>query len=86
MVFGTHDGRMIGGVKDLARELDAATAVFEFHLLFGINRPEQRRLADEGYRVRVLISYGRDWYPWYMRRLAERPSNVLLAAKALVGR
>ena len=53
----------------------------EFHLLFGIQRDEQIRLTRERYRVRVLISYGAQWFPWYTRRLAERPANVLFVAK-----
>jgi len=56
----------------------------EFHLLFGIQHTEQTRLAREGYRVRVLISYGEQWFPWYMRRLAERPANVLFVAKSML--
>jgi proline dehydrogenase len=58
----------------------------EFHLLFGIQRAEQIRLAREHYRVRVLISYGEQWFPWYMRRLAERPANVLFVAKSILAR
>ena len=56
----------------------------EFHLLFGIQRAEQARLAREHYRARVLISYGEQWFPWYMRRLAERPANVLFVAKSML--
>ena len=55
----------------------------EFHLLYGIQRAEQERLAREGARVRVLISYGAYWFPWYMRRLAERPANVLFVVRSL---
>ena len=58
----------------------------EFHLLYGIQRAEQARLARERYRVRVLISYGEHWFPWYMRRLAERPANVLFVAKSMLSR
>jgi proline dehydrogenase len=52
-------------------------------MLYGIGRPEQVRLAAAGYRFRVLISYGEAWFAWYMRRLAERPSNVLFALRSL---
>jgi proline dehydrogenase len=72
-VFGTHDLRLI-------RSLQGG----EFHLLFGIQRLEQIRLAREGYRVRVLISYGEQWFPWYMRRLAERPANVWFVLKSML--
>jgi proline dehydrogenase len=82
-VFGTHDRRII---RDIERQLDGTPAMrgaCEFHLLFGIQRAEQARLAREGYRVRVLISYGEQWFPWYMRRLAERPANVLFVMKSM---
>jgi proline dehydrogenase len=82
-VFGTHDRRIIG---DIERHIDATSAMrsaCEFHLLFGIQRAEQARLAREGYRVRALISYGEQWFPWYMRRLAERPANVLFVVKSM---
>jgi proline dehydrogenase len=59
---------------------------YEFHLLFGIQRRLQARLARDGHVVRVLVSYGDQWFPWYMRRLAERPANLLFAAKSLVSR
>jgi len=82
-VFGTHDRRII---RDIERHVDGTPAVrsgCEFHLLFGIQRAEQARLARAGYRVRVLISYGEQWFPWYMRRLAERPANVLFVVKSM---
>ena len=56
---------------------------FEFHMLYGILREEQVRLVREGYRVKVLISYGEQWFPWYMRRLAERPANLMFVARSL---
>jgi proline dehydrogenase len=55
-------------------------------MLYGIQREEQRRLAAQGRRVRVLISYGEAWYPWYVRRLAERPANLLFVAKNVLAR
>jgi proline dehydrogenase len=76
-VFGTHDASLIKAIQS-----DGA----EFHLLYGIQRAEQRRLAREGHRTRVLISYGEQWFPWYMRRLAERPANVLFVAKAMLSK
>ena len=57
---------------------------FEVEMLYGIRAKEQLRLAKAGYRVRVLIAYGAAWYPWYMRRLAERPANVLFALRQLL--
>jgi proline dehydrogenase len=58
----------------------------EFQLLYGIQREEQLRLAREGYTTRVLISYGSFWFPWYMRRLAERPANVWFVVKNIFSR
>lgn len=83
-VFGTHDARLINAIQ---RHMDATgrpRESVEFHLLFGIQRAEQLRLARERYRVRVLVSYGEQWFPWYMRRLAERPANVLFVAKSML--
>jgi proline dehydrogenase len=54
-------------------------------MLYGIQRGQQQRLAQSGRRIRVLISYGEYWYPWYMRRLAERPANVTFVLKNLFG-
>lgn len=82
-VFGTHDRGLIDRIQAHAAASGVAP---EFHLLFGIQRAEQQRLVTAGARVRVLISYGTDWFPWYMRRLAERPANLWFVAKAVVGR
>jgi proline dehydrogenase len=82
-VVATHDPRMIGEANRLAVELGLAKGSFEYALLFGIARGEQQRLARHSYRVRVLISYGSAWFPWYMRRLAERPANLWFVAKQI---
>ncbi len=74
--FATHDLRLIQKIEQVARELGLPKESVEFQLLYGIQRAEQVRLAQAGYRVRVLISYGSQWFPWYMRRLAERPANI----------
>ena len=83
--FATHDLPMLRRITGLARDLGIANDAFEIQMLYGIQRDEQLRLAKEGYRVRVLISYGAAWFPWYMRRLAERPANVMFLLKNLVG-
>ena len=85
-VFGTHDRAIIDAIltDTSARGLPRTAA--EFHLLYGIQRAEQERLASAGWPVRVLISYGAYWFPWYMRRLAERPANVLFVARSLLAR
>jgi proline dehydrogenase len=83
-VFGTHDPNMIGEANRIAFELGLEKDRYEFAMLFGIQRDEQVRLARTGHKVRVLVSYGEAWFPWYMRRLAERPANLLFVAKQLV--
>lgn len=82
--LGTHDVALIGLIRDQARALGLDERAFEVEMLYGIRLDEQRRLAREGYRVRDLISYGEAWYPWYMRRLAERPANVAFALRQVV--
>ncbi len=75
-VFGTHDLKIINQIKIFASELNIQHDQIEFHMLYGIKPREQTRLVNEGYNLKILISYGTAWYPWYMRRLAERPANV----------
>lgn len=84
-VFGTHDIRLIARIREHAAATDVPQTAYEFHMLYGIHRAEQLRLAGDGARVRVLIAYGPYWFPWYMRRLAERPANVWFVAKSLFG-
>jgi proline dehydrogenase len=81
-VFGTHDTTLIAGVRERAAARAVGPKDYEFHMLYGIQRAEQFRLAREGAVVRVLIAYGRYWFPWYMRRLAERPANVWFVVKS----
>ena len=83
VVFGTHDPRILDAIAARAAGLGLAAGACEFHLLYGIQRGTQDRLARAGHRVSVLISYGAYWFPWYMRRLAERPANVLFVVKSL---
>ena len=85
-VFGTHDARLINAIQRHMDSTGQPRESAEFHLLFGIQRAEQARLAREHYRARVLISYGEQWFPWYMRRLAERPANVLFVAKSMLSK
>jgi proline dehydrogenase len=86
IAFGTHDGTLIRRIADAAAARGVAKDSYEFQLLYGIRRDEQDRLAGEGHRVRVLISYGEAWFPWYMRRLAERPANLWFVLKNLLRR
>jgi proline dehydrogenase len=82
-VLGTHDPAMIGEANRIAFELGLDKSRYEFAMLFGIQREEQERLVRSGHQVRVLISYGSAWFPWYMRRLAERPANLWFVAKQI---
>lgn len=81
--FATHDVAIIRQITQIADKLGLARDRYEFQLLYGINVAEQKRLAEEGFRIRVLISYGEAWFAWYMRRLAERPANVLFLLRSL---
>jgi proline dehydrogenase len=84
-VIATHDLNLIHRVEILARAEHLTREDFQFVLLYGIKRSEQLRLAREGWRSGVLISYGEFWFPWYMRRLAERPANMGFVIKNLFG-
>jgi proline dehydrogenase len=86
VVLGTHDRRLIGELTTWASTEGIPPGAYEFHLLYGIGRDEQLRLRAAGHRVRVLISYGAAWFPWYMRRLAERPANVWFVVRSLFAR
>jgi proline dehydrogenase len=74
--LATHDESMIAAAEQLTRGLSIASDKFEFQMLYGIRRDLQERLVREGYRMRVYVPYGRYWYPYFMRRLAERPANI----------
>jgi len=82
--LATHDETMIEAAKNYARNQGIAPEHFEFQMLYGVRRDLQRRLIREGYNVRVYIPFGREWYPYFMRRLAERPANVFFIAKNLL--
>jgi proline dehydrogenase len=81
--LGTHDSLLIGRLEGTALSLGVGAKDYEYAMLYGIQRGEQQRLAKAGRNVRVLISYGAHWFPWYMRRLAERPANLLFVAKSM---
>jgi proline dehydrogenase len=84
-VFGTHDVQLIQTIRNHAQSIGLKSSDVEIHMLYGIQKSAQLRLAGEGAQVRVLIAYGDYWFPWYMRRLAERPANVWFVAKSLFG-
>ncbi len=79
--LATHDEAMVAAAKAFASQNDIAPSRFEFQMLYGVRRDLQRQLVREGYNVRVYVPFGRDWYPYFMRRLAERPANVLFLAR-----
>ena len=83
--FGTHDDACIDHVKREARQLGVAKQDLEFQMLHGVRRSLQEQLVREGYRVRVYLPYGEQWYPYLTRRMAERPANLLLFLRSLVG-
>lgn len=74
--IATHDDARIAFVKRHAEELNLPKSHYEFQMLYGIRRDLQRQLVDQGYGVRIYVPFGREWYPYFMRRLAERPANL----------
>ncbi len=85
-MLATHDPRLIdiAGALSVLHERDADT--FEYQMLYGVRPQEQRRLAAQGAQVRVYVAFGREWYPYLMRRLAERPANLRFFVRSLAGR
>ena len=81
--IATHDENMINATIDFARAENISPDRFEFQMLHGIRRDLQKKLVDEGWRMRVYIPFGPEWYPYFMRRLAERPANVLFILRNL---
>jgi proline dehydrogenase len=82
--IATHDERMIERVERFAANNGIPRDGYEFQMLFGIRRDLQKRLLEEGYRVRLYVPFGEAWYPYFMRRLAERPANLLFLARNLL--
>lgn len=83
VAVATHDEKIIAETKELIKAYKISNDQFEFQMLFGIRRDLQKSLANEGYKVRVYVSYGKEWYPYFMRRLAERPANLLFILRNL---
>jgi len=81
--IATHDEAIVDSLRKFVREQGIDKSAFEFQMLYGVRRDLQRRLAAEGFGVRVYIPFGTEWYPYFMRRLAERPANVLFLLKNL---
>jgi proline dehydrogenase len=86
LAVATHDTRLLDRIDRAAREAGRSRTDYEVQMLYGIRSADQLRLATEGFRVRTLIAYGSFWYPWYMRRLAERPANIFFVLRNIFGR
>ena len=82
--LATHDEAMIAKAKSFAAKHGIDRSRFEFQMLYGVRRDLQRQLVRDGYNVRVYVPFGHEWYPYFMRRLAERPANVLFIAKNML--
>jgi proline dehydrogenase len=83
--LATHDERLITRARAFAADRGIGKDRFEFQFLYGIRRDLQERLVREGYQVRIYVPFGTHWYPYFMRRLAERPANVAFIARHLIG-
>jgi proline dehydrogenase len=82
--IATHDPKMINATVEFAQQEGIGKEAFEFQMLYGIRRDLQRQLAKDGYNVRIYVPYGKRWYPYFMRRLAERPANIWFVMKNLL--
>ncbi len=82
--LATHDEAMIDATKKFVAEKGIEKSSFEFQMLYGVRRDLQKSLVDEGYGMRVYVPFGAEWYPYFMRRLAERPANVLFIARNML--
>jgi proline dehydrogenase len=81
--IATHDPKMIDATIDFARREGIGKEKYEFQMLYGVRRDLQRQLARDGFNLRIYVPYGKHWYPYFMRRLAERPANVWFVLKNL---
>ena len=82
--IATHDPQMIDATLDYAEARSVPPSQFEFQMLYGVRRDLQRALSSDGYRVRVYVPFGREWFPYFMRRLGERPANVAFVIRAML--
>jgi proline dehydrogenase len=84
--FATHDPALISDIQEVARARGLEPDRFEFQMLYGVRREAQTAIVRDGYRMRVYVPYGTRWYPYFTRRIAERPANALFVLRQLVGR
>ena len=83
--IATHDPGMISLARRWTADRSIATERFEFQMLYGIRRDLQGQLVRDGYRVRIYVPFGREWFPYFMRRLGERPANVAFVVRSVLG-
>jgi proline dehydrogenase len=83
--FATHDEDILREIRAYAAERAIAADRFEFQMLYGIRRDLQASFVADGYRMRIYVPFGREWFPYFMRRLGERPANVMFVIRALLG-
>ena len=81
--FATHDGALIGRLARFARGEGISPDRYEFQMLYGVRRDLQQQLLDKGFRVRLYVPFGTQWYPYFMRRLAEKPANVMFMLRSV---
>jgi proline dehydrogenase len=86
LAIATHDDAMLDAGKRLLRAHPNRGASAEFQMLYGVRRDRQAQLVQQGYRLRLYVPYGTEWYPYFMRRMAERPANLFFILRAMVGR
>ncbi|MDX1396348.1 MAG: proline dehydrogenase family protein [Gemmatimonadota bacterium] len=86
VAIATHDDEMIEAARGFAESRAVPIEAFEFQMLYGVRRDVQKQLLDGGYNVRIYVPYGTEWYPYFMRRMAERPANLLFVTRAVLGR
>jgi proline dehydrogenase len=82
--IATHDERMVDATREFAAREDIPSDRFEFQMLYGVRRDLQEQLVRDGYRMRVYVPYGKEWYPYMVRRLAERPANMLFVLRGML--
>ena len=83
--IATHDEKMVDATLDFVREQGIDPRAFEFQMLYGVRRDYQRRIVDGGHRMRIYVPYGSEWYSYLMRRMAERPANLIFVTRAVFG-
>jgi len=83
--IATHDEKMVDATLDFVREAGIDPKTFEFQMLYGVRRDYQRRIASGGHRMRIYVPYGSEWYSYLMRRMAERPANLIFVTRAVFG-